>query len=370
MHDLKEVPFLDIKANFESVQTEIESALLKVARSGWYIKGNAVEQFESEFAQYTKSQHCVGVASGLDALKLALKALDIGPGDEVIVPAHTFIATWLAVSAVGATIVPVAPESDGFNLDLAQVEANITPKTKAIIAVHLYGVPVDMLALSQLAQEYNLYVVEDAAQAHGASVAGQKIGGHSDAVAWSFYPGKNLGALGDGGAVTTNDDVLATAIAKLGNYGSSQKYINEVQGDNSRLDEIQAAVLSVKLKHLDVWNQHRQAIAAEYLAAFKDLPVQMAKVPQGVSPVWHVFVLALPERDVLAAALKADGIQTLIHYPVAPHAQKAYETLHFPPKQTQLASQYADQVISLPMGPHLSDQAVQYVISSVQKFFS
>lgn len=363
------VPFLDLKASFEAIQPEIESALLEVARSGWYIKGQAVAQFESEFVHYTESKHCVGVGSGLDALVLSLRALDIGEGDEVIVPANTFIATWLAVSNVGATIVPVDAGVDDYNLDIRQIEAAITPKTKAIMPVHLYGCPVDIEAIVSLAKQYDLFVIEDAAQAHGARFDSRRIGSHGDLVCWSFYPGKNLGALGDGGAVTTNNPVLAEKINQLGNYGSKQKYYNEVMGVNSRLDPIQAAVLSVKLQYLDAWNHHRQMIAQRYLESLRDLPVQLPKITADTEPVWHLFVIAVHERDRLQAYLSERGIQTLIHYPVAPHRQKAYAHLNLQEGQFPESERYANQVLSLPIGPQLSMAHVEEVIKAVKEFF-
>lgn len=363
------VKFLDLKATFDALQPEIETALLEVARSGWYIKGQAVEQFEAAFAHYTQSKYCVGVGSGLDALVLSLRALDIGAGDEVIVPANTFIATWLAVSNVGATIVPVDAGVDDYNLDIAQIAAAITPKTKAIMPVHLYGCPVNIEAITQLAKQHNLFVIEDAAQAHGATVDGQRIGSHGDLVCWSFYPGKNLGALGDGGAVTTNNLALAEKVTQLGNYGSRQKYYNEVLGVNSRLDPMQAAVLSVKLKHLDQWNHHREMIAQRYLEGFEGLPIQLPKITKHSAPVWHLFVIAVAERDQLQAYLAERAIQTLIHYPVAPHRQKAYQHLNLSAGTFPESERYADQVLSLPIGPQLVMADVEEVIAAVKEFF-
>lgn len=363
------IPFLDLKASFEALQPEIETALLKVARSGWYIKGQAVEQFQSEFAVYTESKHCIGVGSGLDALVLSLRALEIGAGDEVIVPANTFIATWLAVSNVGATIVPVDAGFDDYNLNVAQIEAAISPKTKAIMPVHLYGCPVDIGAVVKLAKQYDLFVIEDAAQAHGAAIGGKRIGSHSDLVCWSFYPGKNLGALGDGGAVTTDNPELAEKISQLGNYGSKQKYYNEVLGVNSRLDPMQAAVLSVKLKYLDQWNHHRQMIAQRYLTALRNLPIQLPKITERSVPVWHLFVIAVENRDQLQRYLTKQEIQTLIHYPVAPHRQKAYQHLNLHKGVFPEAERYADQVLSLPIGPQLSMTNVDKVIEVLEEFF-
>ncbi|EUJ09247.1 putative PLP-dependent enzyme possibly involved in cell wall biogenesis [Methylophilaceae bacterium 11] len=364
------IPFLDLKAAYHALAKELDEAVLRASRSGWYIGGPEVEAFEAAFAQYTHTQHCVGVGNGLDALTLALRALDIGPGDEVIVPSHTFIATWLAVSAVGATPVPVEPASGQYIITATDIAPYITSRTKAIMPVHLYGMPADMPAICDLAKQHGLYVVEDAAQAHGAAIQGQRIGSHGDVVAWSFYPGKNLGALGDGGAVTTQNPALAKRIRQLGNYGSAVKYYNDELGVNSRLDPIQAAVLTVKLKYLDAWNARRQAIAARYQAALADLPLTLPITPTGANPVWHLYVLATAQRDALQQHLTQSGVQTLIHYPVPPHKQQAYQ--HSPVAQTNypLAEQYALQTLSLPIGPQLSDAEVETTIAAVRAFFA
>jgi dTDP-4-amino-4,6-dideoxygalactose transaminase len=364
------IPFLDLKAAYHALAKELDEAVLRASRSGWYIGGPEVEAFEAAFAQYTHTQHCVGVGNGLDALTLALRALDIGPGDEVIVPSHTFIATWLAVSAVGATPVPVEPASGQYIITATDIAPYITSRTKAIMPVHLYGMPADMPAICDLAKQHGLYVVEDAAQAHGAAIQDQRIGSHGDVVAWSFYPGKNLGALGDGGAVTTQNPAIAKRIRQLGNYGSAVKYYNGELGVNSRLDPIQAAVLTVKLKYLDAWNARRQAIAARYQAALADLPLTLPITPTGANPVWHLYVLATAQRDALQQHLTQSGVQTLIHYPVPPHKQQAYQ--HSPVAQTNypLAEQYAQQTLSLPIGPQLSDAEVETTIAAVRAFFA
>lgn len=364
------IPFLDLKAAYHALAKELDEAVLRASRSGWYIGGPEVEAFEAAFAQYTHTQHCVGVGNGLDALTLALRALDIGPGDEVIVPSHTFIATWLAVSAVGATPVPVEPASGQYIITATDIAPYITSRTKAIMPVHLYGMPADMPAICDLAKQHGLYVVEDAAQAHGAAIQGQRIGSHGDVVAWSFYPGKNLGALGDGGAVTTQNPALAKRIRQLGNYGSAVKYYNDELGVNSRLDPIQAAVLTVKLKYLDAWNARRQAIAARYQAALADLPLTLPITPTGANPVWHLYVVATAQRAALQQHLTQSGVQTLIHYPVPPHKQQAYQ--HSPVAQTNypLAEQYAQQTLSLPIGPQLSDAEVETTIAAVRAFFA
>jgi len=357
------VPFLDLKVAYSELSRELDDAVLRASRSGWYIGGPEVESFEADFAAYTDAKYCVGVGNGLDALTLALRALDIGAGDEVIVPSHTFIATWLAVSAVGAKPIPVEPASGSYNIDVASIERCITPNTKAIMPVHLYGIPVDIDAICILAKKYRLAVVEDAAQAHGAQVRGKKIGSHGDVVTWSFYPGKNLGALGDGGAVTTNNEAIASRVRELGNYGSAVKYYNGERGVNSRLDPIQAAALSVKLKHLDAWNQRRQAIAKTYSQALGGLALELPHVPTWADPVWHLYVVTAPKRDALQSQLASAGIQTLIHYPVAPHLQKAYQALGIKLGSLPVAERLAKEVLSLPIGPHLSASDVDYVIS-------
>jgi len=364
------IPFLDLKAAYHALAKELDEAVLRASRSGWYIGGPEVEAFEAAFAQYTHTQHCVGVGNGLDALTLALRALDIGPGDEVIVPSHTFIATWLAVSAVGATPVPVEPASGQYIITATDIAPYITSRTKVIMPVHLYGMPADMPAICDLAKQHGLYVVEDAAQAHGAAIQGQRIGSHGDVVAWSFYPGKNLGALGDGGAVTTQNPAIAKRIRQLGNYGSAVKYYNDELGVNSRLDPIQAAVLTVKLKYLDAWNARRQAIAARYQAALADFPLTLPITPTGANPVWHLYVVATAQRAALQQHLTQSGVQTLIHYPVPPHKQQAYQ--HSPVAQTNypLAEQYAQQTLSLPIGPQLSDAEVETTIAAVRAFFA
>ena len=347
------IPFLDLGAAYVELKSEIDEAIARVVSTGPYILGPEVEAFEQAFARYTDSPYAIGVANGLDALQLALKALDIGPGDEVIVPSHTFIATWLAVSQVGATLVPVEPMATTCNIDPNAIEAAITPRTKAIIAVHLYGQPADLDPILALAAAHGLRVIEDAAQAHGARYKGQRIGSHGDLVAWSFYPGKNLGALGDGGAVTTRNPELANRVSMLRNYGSRIKYVHQIQGSNSRLDSIQAAVLSVKLKHLDAWNQRRSAIADLYLRSIRHPEITLPQVPDWASPVWHLFVIRHPRRDDLARELQAAGVQTLIHYPVPPHRQGAYAALAGS-RALPIADELAGSVLSLPMGAHLS----------------
>jgi len=357
------IPFLDLHAAYRELKSEIDQAVERVLESGWYILGPEVEAFESEFAAYCDAGHCVGLANGLDALHLALRAMDVGPGDEVIVPSNTYIATWLAVSQCGATPVPVEPVEATYNLDAALVEAAITPRTKVIMPVHLYGQPADMDAILAIARRHGLRVLEDAAQAHGARYKGKRIGAHGDVVAWSFYPGKNLGALGDGGAVTSDDPALADRIRVLRNYGSRVKYVNDVQGYNSRLDPIQAAVLRVKLRHLDDWNARRARIAGRYLDGLQGTGLILPQVPDWAAPAWHLFVVRDPRRDALQQRLADAGIGSLIHYPIPPHRQQAYSGMNFADDAFPLASRMADELLSLPMGPQLLSGQAEGVIA-------
>jgi dTDP-4-amino-4,6-dideoxygalactose transaminase len=347
------IAFLDLKSVYAELREEIDAAMLRVAASGWYIGGPECDAFEEAYADYCDARHCVGVGNGLDALHLALRAMDIGPGDEVIVSSNTFIATLLAVSMVGATPVPVEPDPATHNLDPSKIEAAITSRTKMILPTHLYGQPADLDPILEIARRHGLRVLEDAAQAHGARYKGQRLGGHSDAVAWSFYPGKNLGALGDGGALTTNDPDIAARVRMLGNYGSRAKYVNEVKGVNSRLDPLQAAILAVKLRHLDRWNAARSQIAALYLDRLAGSGVVLPHVPNWADSAWHLFVVQAEDRQGLAAALEAGGVQTLVHYPIAPHRQQAYAELGLGAGSFPIAERLAEQVLSLPIGPHM-----------------
>jgi dTDP-4-amino-4,6-dideoxygalactose transaminase len=363
------VKFLDVGAAYEELKPAIDAAIAQSLSSGWYIGGPDVEAFEAAFAEYCGASHCVGVGNGLDALHLALRAMDIGPGDEVIVSSNTYIATWLAVSMVGATPVPVEPDPATHNLDPARVGAAITPRTKALLPTHLYGQSADLDPLLDLCRTHGLKLLEDAAQAHGARYKGRRLGAHGDAVAWSFYPGKNLGALGDGGAVTTNDPELARRVRMLGNYGSTVKYLNEEKGVNSRLDPLQAAVLAVKLGCLDDWNGRRAAIAARYDAGLADTPLILPTVPNWADPAWHLYVVRCPNRAELIGRLNDAGVQTLIHYPIPPHLQVAYADLAIPRGSLPIAEQLADEVMSLPIGPHMSDADVETVIAAVRSAF-
>lgn len=361
------ISFLDLKASYAELAPELDAAILRASRSGRYIGGEEVEVFETNFAAYTEAKHCVSVGNGLDALILALRALDIGIGDEVIVPSHTFIATWLAVSAVGATIVPVEPLPGSYYLDAASIESYINHRTKAILPVHLYGIPVDIDAICTLASAHGLAVIEDAAQAHGAKVRGKRIGSHGHIVAWSFYPGKNLGALGDGGAITTNYLQLANRVRNLANYGSSVKYSNDERGINSRLDPIQAAVLNVKLKHLDSWNARRTSISEHYKNGLAKLNINLPQAPQWADAVWHLYPICTSNlahvRDQLQINLTEAGIHTQIHYPVPPHLQKAYQDLNFKAGKYPIAEGYASNLLSLPIGPQLVMDDVDKIIS-------
>lgn len=359
------VPFLDLKSTYLELQPEIDEAIQRVLQSGNYIGGAEVEAFENAFAGFCGARHVVGVANGLDALKLALLALDVGPGDEVIVPSHTFIATWLAVSQCGATPVPVEPTEGGFNIDPQRVADRITPRTKGIIPVHLYGEPADLDPLIDIAERHGLFVLEDAAQAHGAVYRGRRIGSHGHAVAWSFYPGKNLGAFGDGGAVSTRDESLARRVRMLGNYGSRTKYVNDAIGYNSRLDPVQAAILCAKLPRIEEWNARRHAIAERYDGAFGTLLPTPALPSERQGHAWHLYVVRHPYRDRLQHQLADAGVTTLIHYPRAPHLQSAYAPLGLGASSFPLAEQYAASVLSLPIGPHLTPAQVDHVIEAV-----
>lgn len=363
------IPFLDMRSPYLELQAELDEAYRRVMESGWYILGAEVEAFEAEFAAYCGVKHCVGVANGLDALHLILRAHGIGRGDEVIVPANTYIATWLAVSYAGATPVPVEPDAQTFNLDPGLVEAAVSPKCRAILPVHLYGQPADMQPLLEIARRHGLKVVEDAAQAHGATYQGQRSGALGDAAGWSFYPGKNLGAIGDAGAVTTNDDALADRVRILRNYGSRTKYFNEVKGYNSRLAPLQAAFLRVKLRHLDEWNRRRKKVAAAYMERLPTAGgLRLPSVPGNLEPAWHLFVVQHPQRDALQEHLSRLQVGTLIHYPVPPHLSEAYAEMGFEAGAFPISEQLARTVLSLPMGPHIPSEQVHTVIEAIAAF--
>ncbi len=364
------IPFLDLKSITLRQRDALRDAFDRVLDSGWLILGSEVVAFEAAFAASCNSTHCIGVGNGLDALHLALKAWGIGPGDEVIVPSNTYIATWLAVTYTGATPVPVEPVEATYNLDAARIEAAITPRTKAIIAVHLYGQMADMDALAVVAQKHGLKLLEDAAQSHGARWNDKSAGTSSNAVAYSFYPGKNLGALGDGGAITTSDPALAEAIAMLRNYGSRRKYENEFVGYNSRLDELQAAFLSAKLPLLDQDNARRAEIARRYGEGLSGLAgLTLPFVPEQAAPVWHVYIVRTARRSELQAFLQERGIGTLIHYPIPPHLQKAYVDLGYGEGSFPIAEAIHREVLSLPIGPTMTDGEVDLVVAAISDFF-
>ena len=362
------IPFFDIKAGYQELRSELDEAYRRVMDSGWYVLGSEVAAFEFEFAEYCEVDQCIGVGNGLDALHLILKAYGIGPGDEVLVPANTFIATWLAVTYAGARPVPVEPLENTYNLDPSRLEATITPRTRAIIAVHLYGQPADMDALLAIARKHDLRLIEDAAQAHGARYRGRRVGGLGDAAAFSFYPGKNLGAFGDGGAVTTNDPVLARKIRELSNYGSQVKYDHQSKGINSRLDELQAAFLRVKLRRLDAWNQHRKMLARQYLRDLVGTGLVLPRVPAEVDPVWHLFVVRSEQRNELRDHLTSEGVGVMIHYPTPPHLQPAYADAGLALGAFPLAERIHREVLSLPMGSHLSLTELSEVTNCIKRF--
>ncbi|HAS8154969.1 DegT/DnrJ/EryC1/StrS family aminotransferase [Vibrio vulnificus] len=366
------IPFLDLKSINQQYQNELKEACARVIDSGWYIMGNELTQFESEFAEYCGTKYAIGVANGLDALILALRAWKelgkLSEGDEVIVPANTYIASILAITENKLVPVLVEPDIETYNLTKDGIEAAITPKTKAVLPVHLYGLISPMPEIMQIAQEHNLLVLEDCAQAHGSIIYGKKAGNWGDAAGFSFYPGKNLGALGDAGAITTNDDELAQTLRALRNYGSHKKYENLYQGVNSRLDEIQAAMLRVKLHHLDAETLRRQAIAKRYRAEINNPLVILPRVENEVEHVWHLFVVRCGQREALQNWLSQNDVQTLVHYPIPPHKQTAYRELnHLSKPITEAIHQ---QVISLPLDPTMSDEQVKHVIAVMNGFRS
>lgn len=362
---MKTIPFLDLKQPYLELKEEIDQAYQRVMDSGWYIHGEELKAFESEFADYCNVKYCIGVGNGLDALHLILRAMDIGQDDEVIVPSNTFIATWLAVSYAGAMPVPVEPKETTYNIDPDRIESAITEKTKAIMPVHLYGQPADMDPVLKIAAKYNLQVIEDAAQAHGAVYKGKRTGGLGNAAGFSFYPGKNLGAFGDGGAVTTNDPLIAGEVRRLSNYGSHIKYCHDVKGFNSRLDELQAAFLRVKLRHLDEWNARRIELVDCYRRLLAGSNVLLPVTPVGFESVFHLFVIRTVNRDLLQATLKDSGIDTVIHYPIPPHKQGSYKSMQN--LKLPIAEQMSHQILSLPMGPHLSIALVEEIAKHVER---
>ncbi|MBB3967273.1 DegT/DnrJ/EryC1/StrS family aminotransferase [Rhizobium metallidurans] len=360
------IPFLDIGKLHQPIRASLNAAYERTVDSAWFITGAELTAFEAEFAQYSQVKHCVGVGNGLDALELLLRAYGIGPGDEVIVPSNTFVATWLAVTHCGATPVPVEPDIRTHNMDPSKIAAAITSKTRAVMPVHLYGQPADMDPINAVAAEFGLIVIEDAAQSQGALYNGRRAGSLGHAAGTSFYPGKNLGALGDGGAVLTSDDGIAAKVRELRNYGSVIKYKHDNVGYNSRLDELQAAFLRVKLEKLDEWNEERRRIADLYTELLQPAGVTLPEVSEGVASVWHLYVIRSEARDALQAHLAQLGVGTVIHYPIPPHKQGCYP--EYSGFELPISDLLASQVLSLPMFPGLTDRQVEYVADAIQKF--
>lgn len=365
------IPILDLKPAYEELRTELDAAYHRVMESGWVLLGKELEAFEAEYAKSIGVAHCVGVANGLEAMQMILMARGIGAGDEVIVPSHGYIATWLAVTHAGARPVPCEPDPRTYNLDPARVAALVTPRTKAILPINLYGQPADFDAINALAEKHGLFVLEDAAQSHGALCRGRGAGSLGHAAGVSFYPSKNLGALADAGAVTTSDSALAEKIRHLRNYGSKVRYQNEIIGLNSRLSELQAAFLRAKLPHLAAWNARRTALAkiyVEQLAGVGDLTLPF--VPTWAEPVWHLFVVRTARRDALQAHLAKHDIGTQIHYPIPPHLSNAYRDAGWKRGDFPLAEKYASEVLSLPIGPHHTAAQIEFVCASMREFFA
>lgn len=364
------VPILELKPAYDELREHLDAAYHRVMESGWMLLGPELEAFETEYAASVGVKHCVGVANGLEALQLALMAAGVGPGDEVIVPSHGYIATWLAVTHAGAIPVPCEPDPATFNLDAGQIAGLITPRTKAVLPIHLYGQTADMPAIRRVASTHGLFVLEDGAQSHGAKCHGVASGALGHAAGISFYPSKNLGALADAGAVTTDDPALANKLRHLRNYGSKVRYHHEYLGLNSRLGELQAAFLRVKLPVLENWNARRAQWAAAYKERLQDVgDVILPAVPEWAEPVWHLFVIRTQRRDALQAHLTSRGIGTQIHYPIPPHLSAAYRDGKWKSGQFPLAERLAREVLSLPMGPHLQAEQLEYVCRGIREFF-
>ncbi len=362
------VPFVSFLPMEKELNTELRNAFDRVFRSSWYIEGKEDEIFEKAFAEYCGTKYCIGVGNGLDALMLILKALEIHASDEVIVPSNTYIATALAVTYVGAKPIFVEPDIRTFNISPELIEDAITEKTKAIMPVHLYGQPCDMDPIMEIAKRYHLYVIEDCAQAHGATYKGRKIGTFGDAAGFSFYPGKNLGALGDAGAVITNNQEIAEKVRALGNYGSDFKYHHVYKGNNSRLDELQAAFLSAKLPHLGRMNEERRRIAKKYTEGINNIKVIKPYVIPDCIPVWHIYGIRCDERDKLEKYLNEKGVGTNKHYPIPMHLQKCYEDLKIKKGKLPIAEMISSTELSLPMYYGISDEEVQFVIDAINDF--
>lgn len=365
------IPFVSFEVIHKSIKSEILSEFEKFYDKNYFILGEKVSAFEKEYAAFNNVKHTIGISNGLDALHLCLRALDIKEGDEVIVPSNTYIATLLACSFVGATPILVEPDINTYNIDPEKIRAAITPKTKAIMPVHLYGQACEMDKIMEIAKTNNLYVIEDNAQSQGATFRGQKTGSFGVANGTSFYPGKNLGALGDAGAVTTNDDEIASKISALRNYGSHKKYHNEYMGFNMRLDEIQAVFLSIKLKQLEKWTQERQSIASAYSEKLKGISnLTLPKTDSNSTNVYHLYVVRTEKRDLLQKHLNDNGVGTLIHYPIPPHLQKAYESLNFKVGDYPIAEELANTSLSLPIWPGMTENEIDYVVTQIENFFS
>lgn len=361
------IPFLNIHSQNEEIIEELTSNFKNIVSEGNYINGKQLYQFEKEFAKYVSANFCVGVGNGLDALTLSLRAIGIKKGDEVLVPSNTFIATWLSISNTGGTPIPIEPDINTFNIDHKLIEKEITKKTKAIIVVHLYGQPSKMDEIRKIANLYNLYLIEDAAQAHGASYKKKMIGSIGDITAFSFYPAKNLGALGDGGAITTNNKEFASKIRMLSNYGSQEKYIHELKGVNSRLDELQATFLRIKLKNLDKDNNKRKSIAKRYLEELNNCDLILPNTIEEAEHVWHLFVVRSKNREKLKDDLSKLGIQTMYHYPTPPHKQNAYkESISYKNRNLELTEKLSQEIISLPLYPGMTEREIDYIIKSIR----
>jgi dTDP-4-amino-4,6-dideoxygalactose transaminase len=363
-----QIEFQNLYSTNQELSKDLLAASNSVMKRGYYIRGSETRAFEEEFAHFCGAKHCIGVGNGLDALELILTSAGIGINDEVIVPANTYIATWLAVSNVGARPIPVEPKADTYNINPGLIVDKITSRTKAIIIVHLYGQTVEYDQIRHIASQYNLLIIEDAAQAHGAKYKGMRVGSLGDAAAFSFYPTKNLGALGDGGAVTTNSDIIASKVRTYANYGSNERYVNVVRGRNSRLDEMQAAFLRIKLRRLELWNQQKKGIAMLYCSMIKNSLIALPKVAEGCDSVWHQYVLRVEERDRFLGYLSKNGIGTLIHYPIPPHKQEAYRDHSFDISDFRLSEKIHREVISIPSSHYLSRDELSYIIDIVNSY--
>lgn len=362
------IPFASFEAMHKELNDEIQKSIKEVIRANWFIRGDKVEEFEAAYAQYCGTKYCVGCGNGLDALYLLLRAYGVQTGDEVIVPSHTFIATALAVTYTGATPVFVEPKMETFTLDYSRIEEKITNRTKAIVAVHLYGQSADMDEINDIAEKYGLIVIEDAAQAHGAIYKGKRVGSLGNAAGFSFYPGKNLGAMGDAGAVTTNDKVIADKVRALANYGSDYKYHHIYAGSNSRLDEIQAAILYVKLQNLDKWNTYRQEVAEQYLEGIHNEKIILPSVREDGNHVWHIFAVRTRDRNAFAEYLKEHGIETNVHYPIPIHRQEAYQYLGIKAGELSVAEEISDTEISIPMYYGITKEQIKHIVNTINQY--